>query len=800
MSRPTLPTDAGASFDRNSGSVVERLLFNNRLVIVIVCALITGVLGFSATRVRLNASFEQMIPPHHPYIVNYFRYKQDLSAQGNAVRIAVATNKGTIFDAKYIETLRQINDEVFLIPGVDRPYMKSLWTPATRWTAVTEEGLDGGPVMPNNYDGSAQSIARVRSNVERSGEIGQLVAADYKSSVIFVPLLEIDTQTGQRLDYGKFSVELERIRQKYERGAISIHITGFAKLVGDLIDGLREILAFFAVTLLLAALTLYWFTRCLRSTFLVVTCSLVAVVWQLGLLPLLGYTLNPYSILVPFLVFAIGMSHGAQKMNGIMRDIGRGLPRLFAARLTFRRLFLAALTALLCDAVGFAVLVVIDIPVIKAMAIIASLGVAILIFTNLILLPVLLSYVGVDSAAAVRSLGEERAEQAAATRHPLWRFLDLFTQRKWAATAIAIATVMGVVGFVASLNLKIGDLDPGAPELRTDSRYNRDNALMNASYAASSDILVAMVATPPGKCLQYQTQLVLDSLGSQLDQVPGVIATNSIASFSKLMVVGLSEGFLKWYYLVPTQSSLNAVRARAPRELLSQQCDVAPLFVYLQDHKAETLSRVITEIEAFAAQNDTADVHVLLASGNAGIEAATNIVVKRASREMLFLVYGAVIALGFLTFLSWRAMLAAVLPLVLISILCEALMVVLGIGVKVATLPVIALGVGIGVDYALYVATIMLAHLREGATLSEAYYRALLFTGRVVILTGVTLAAGVATWVFSEIKFQADMGLLLAFMFLGNMVAALILLPAISCFLLHPSKPQTVPAGAGASP
>jgi predicted RND superfamily exporter protein len=151
---------------------------------------------------------------------------------------------------------------------------------------------------------------------------------------------------------------------------------------------------------------------------------------------------------------------------------------------------------------------------------------------------------------------------------------------------------------------------------------------------------------------------------------------------------------------------------------------------------------------------------------------------------MLFMVYGAVILLCFITFRSWRAVIVAVLPLVLTSILAEALMVGLGMGVKVATLPVIALGVGIGVDYALYILSVTLANLRQGKTLSEAYYGALLFTGKVVMLTGFTLAIGVITWVASPIKFQADMGLLLAFMFLWNMLGALILLPALAYWLL----------------
>ena len=155
---------------------------------------------------------------------------------------------------------------------------------------------------------------------------------------------------------------------------------------------------------------------------------------------------------------------------------------------------------------------------------------------------------------------------------------------------------------------------------------------------------------------------------------------------------------------------------------------------------------------------------------------------------MLLYVYTAVIILCFITFRDWRAVVVAVLPLVLTSILCEALMVMLGIGVKVATLPVIALGVGIGVDYALYLLSVQLNGLRNGMSLGEAYKHAVQFTGKVVGLVGITLAAGVVTWAFSPIKFQADMGILLTFMFVWNMIGALILIPALSYFLLNDVK------------
>ncbi|MBA5686157.1 efflux RND transporter permease subunit [Rugamonas apoptosis] len=778
-------------FDRRSGGRTERVLFNHRGWVVTFFVLMTLALAWQLPKLRMNASFESMIPVHHPYIANFLAHRDDLKGLGNRVTITVETKHATIFEPRYLEQLRQLNDEVLLMPGVDRAFMKSLWTPNTRWIAVTEDGLDGGPVMPDNYDGGADGVARVRANVERSGEIGQLVAANYRSSVLQVPLLETDPRTGGKLNYAELASRLEVLRAKYHSGDIDIHITGFAKLVGDLIDGARVVAGFFVLAILISSITVFWYTRCVRSTLLVVCCSLAAVVWQLGLLPLLGYALDPYSMLVPFLVFAIGMSHGAQKMNGIMQDIGRGTHRLVAARYTFRRLFLAGLTALACDAVGFAVLMTIQIKVIQDLAITAGLGVVVLVFTNLVLLPVLLSFSGVNQAAAARSLAAETRQSR------IERLLVRFAGRRWATATVLLAGLLAVASFLVSRNLQVGDLDPGAPELRADSRYNRDNAFVAANYATSSDVLVVMIKTPENQCSRYEVLAPIDRLEAELQQLTGVESTMSLAKLSKRVIVGMNEGHFAWHELLPNQDMLNAVTTRAPRELLNQSCSLLPLFVFLKDHKADTLGAAVGTVERYAAANGRPELQFLLAAGNAGIEAATNVVVRKASRDMLFWVYGAVTLLCFVTFRSWRAVAVAILPLALTSMLCEALMVWMGIGVKVATLPVIALGVGIGVDYALYVLSLMLTQLRSGASLQKAYAEALRFTGKVVMLTGVTLGLAVVTWACSPIKFQADMGVLLAFMFIWNMLGALMLLPALAYFLLKPVAVLTVVAAPG---
>ncbi|MFV0926595.1 RND transporter [Pseudomonas sp. 1239] len=784
-------------FDKNSGGWFERVIFRHRMLVIVACLLATVVLGFFAAQLQVNASFEKMIPSSSPYIKNYLAYKSQLPGLGNSVRIVVENKSGDIYDADYLQALQEVNDTLYLIPGVDRSWMKSLWMPIVRWKEVTEEGIDGGAVMPSDYDGSEQSIQALRRNIMRSGIIGNLVANDSRSSMIVAPLLDTHPQTGKPLDYGDFSKQLEDKIRSLESDKVGIHIVGFSKLVGDLIDGLYSVMLFFGASVLIAGLFVYFYTRCLRSTLLLVGVAVAGVVWLLGLMQLLGYDLDPYSILVPFLIFAIGISHGTQKMNGILQDIGRGTHKYVAARYTFRRLFLTGLTALLTNIVGFAVLVIIDIPVIRDLALTTSIGVAVLIFTKLLLIPVALSYLGVSAKAARIAIAKDQAGEAGrGFLGRVWHGLDRFTERPLATAIIAFSLLVTVLGSAVMMHLKVGDLDPGAPELRPDSRYNRDNAFITRHYGLSSDQFVVIMKTDEDGCRLYTALQSMDKLAWRLNQTPGVQTTQSLAQSVRMISSGMAEGSPKWLSIsrdqAITNAAVDAAMISAPG-ITNQQCSVTPMIAYLADHKADTLSRVLKVSEAFATENNTADgaenpVQFLLAAGNAGIEAATNIEVEKGIITMYLAVYGATALLCLLTFRSWRATVVALIPLLMTTIICKALMVWLGIGLKVATLPVIAVGVGVGVDYALYLLSVQLAVQARGASLAAAYRRSLDFTGRVVALVGLTMAAGVITWAWSPIKFQADMGILLTFMFLWNMLGALVLIPALSYYLLNPTR------------
>ncbi|RUO65366.1 hypothetical protein SAMN06297229_1233 [Pseudidiomarina planktonica] len=764
-----------ANFNEQQAPLVERLLFSSRPLWIIAFTLLTLFLGYHASQVRPEASFTKMIPTNHEFIQNYFKHQDDLASLGNVVRIAVESKNGDIFTAEYQKTLQEITDEVFFIPGVNRSGLRSVWTPNVRWSEVTEEGFVGGPVIPDSWDASEESLEQLRTNILKSGEVGNLVANNFESALIYVPLDETNPDTGEPLDYQQFSEQLERlVRDKYQSEDVAIHITGFAKVIGDLIEGAQQVGLFFLLALGITLVMLFGYCRCWRSALSVLGCSIIAVIWQLGIIKLIGSGINPYSMLVPFLVFAIGVSHGVQIINALGNFRVDGFDKTQAARLAFRSLYIAGFVALVSDAIGFTTLMVIDIEVIQELAIAASIGVAVVVLTNLGLLPILMSYFGV-SDRGINYQTKVRQEE-----HGVLHFFARFAQPKWAYGAIGVALVMLCWGLYYGQQMKIGDLDAGAPELRPDSRYNLDNKFIVDNYSSSTDIFVVMAETAPEMCIAYDNLEVMDRFSWHMENTPGVQDVKSIVYVAKMGGFGLNEGNLKWYSLNRNKYVINANVNRAPPGLINPDCSMAPIIIYLNDHKAETLKQVVASVHEFNSQYQEEGLELLMAAGNSGIEAATNAVIETAQVKMLLWVYGVVIVLCFIAFRSIRTVLCIVLPLAFTTVMSQGLMAVLGIGVKVATLPVIALGVGIGVDYGIYIYTKVKEGLQQGMPLYETYQMALESTGKAVGFTGLTLAIGVATWMFSPIKFQADMGILLTFMFLWNMLGALILIPALA--------------------
>jgi predicted RND superfamily exporter protein len=782
----------------NGGGVarLERLLFARRGLVLLGFALVTLFMALQAAQLRIQAGFEKLLPLEHPYIKTFLRYGDEFGG-ANRLLIGLRARQGDMFTAEFFHRLKALTDEVFFLPGVNRPTVRSVVTPNVRFIEIVEGGFSGGNVVPADFTGTTAQLATVRENILKAGLVGRMVADDFSAALVSAELLEVDPATGERLDYIDVAHRLERkIREPFVDEQFDVHIIGFAKIVGDIADGAAGVVLFFGIAIVITAALVYLFTHSAQLTVLPLACSLVAVIWGLGLLRLLGFGLDPMTILVPFLVFAIGVSHGVQVVTAVAAQIGGGASAADAARAAFRRLIVPGAVAVITSTIGFFTLLVIDIDMVQELALTAGLGVAVMILTSLLLLPVLLSYLRYPAHL------RERLDRAAHAREPFYRALAVVTRPAWSYTLLAVAAV--VVGLAAheARNVRVGDLQKGVPELRRDSRYNRDADFITAHFSIGVDMLTVIVETFADACVEHDVMAEIDRFAWHMENVPGVQSVMSMPQVVKIINAGWNEGSLKWRVLPrKSQTMVQSVSwVETSTGLLNRDCSAMPVILFIRDHRAETIATVVSAVKAYAAENDSPRHRFVLATGNGGVTAATNQVVEEAQMPMMFWVYGAVIILCLGSLRSVRGMLGVVLPLALVSVLCNALMSVLEIGLKVSTLPIAALGVGLGDDYGIYIFSRMKEDLQRGVDLSTAFLDTLRVTGSAVLVTGLTLAIGVSTWIFSALQFQADMGLLLAFMLFTNMLGALILLPAIARVLFPRRHPGRLPLGAAPRP
>lgn len=768
---------------------LERLVFTRRPLIVALFALLTAVLGWIAvTGLRLDTNFAKQLPVEHEYIRTYLDHREEFGG-ANRLLIAVIARDGNMFTPEFFAALKVATDEVFFIEGVDRARVQSLWTPNTRYTEVVEGGIQAGDVIPPDFQPDAAGLARVRENILKAGIVGRLVANDFSGAMVSAQLLDADAETGEPVDFIAVSRALEeKVRNRIENGgldvavdvSVSVHMIGFAKVVGDVAEGAMSVVTFALVTVVLMLLLVWVYIQSFRIALIPLVCSLIAIVWMMGLLVLLGYGVDPLGILVPFIIFAIGTSHGVQQISAWSNAALAGVDSLEAARQAFRRLFAPAIVALASDLVGFVTILFIPVQVIREMAVTASLGVAVVILTNLVLLPVLVSYVKVSDR--YRQRVERRQQRLAAA----WDGLARITDRGPAAAIIAIALVIGVFGYIKGRETPIGDTQAGVPELRPDSRYNRDSRLITSKFSIGTDILNVIVETREAGCIDHRIMDAIDRFAWHMANVEGVRDVLSLAGVSKVVSAGWSEGSLKWRNL--PREELQLVQAQSYIDtssgLLNADCSVMPVMLFLADHRAETIERVIAAVKKYRTEYPTEGVTYRLATGNVGVMAAQNEVVQAKQFMILGWLFAAIVVMCLMSFRSVAGTVVVVLPLVLGSVLVYTMMAFLGIGLKVNTLPMVALGAGIAIDYGIYLFSRMQEFLATGATVKEAYRGALRVTGAAIIFTGVTLGIGVGTWAFSPLQFQADVGLMLTFMFLVNMLGAMLLLPALAAWLL----------------
>ncbi|HZP12407.1 MAG TPA: efflux RND transporter permease subunit [Nevskiaceae bacterium] len=816
-------------------SAIEPALYGNRgrIVTLSILIVLTVALFAQALRIKPDAGFEKSIPLGHPYMAVFKQYQQQFGG-ANSLLIAVMLKPDApepdIYNAAFLATLHDATDEIFYAKAIDRSQVSSIFTRNVRYMEVVDGGFIAGDVIRAEYEPTPETFAQVRENVGKAGIIGRYVTADQRGAMIYAEVLERNPVTSEKTDFVAVAHDLERIRRKFTdprspqyNPYVDVHIIGFTKVIGDVSDAVGEVALFFALTVVGTMFALWWYLGSFRLALLPLGCSLVAVVWEFGLLKTLGYGLDPFAIMVPFLVLAVSTSHGVQYVNTWADEVVGGRNSFEASRLTFHRLFVPGTIALLTNVAGFATIALVPIGIIREMSVNACLGMVAVIATNKLLMPIWLSYLGVKDVDAFRA--KRLAKLHAGDK--LWRALSAVTEKPIAALLIAASLVVLGVSWRIQDHRIIGDAQLGVPELTPDSVYNRDVAAITSSFTIGTDLLKVIAETDAEACIEYPVLEQIDRFGWRMQNVPGVRSTKAFTSFARQMYSAQLELDPRFNALPRNRSVLALINQAISTGsgLLDYHCASMPVLIFIGDHRAETIASLVSAVKQFERDNNAeffaehpdvtpeycdrktavrrqmgADsdeyvaldkhcpVHFAIGSGNVAVMAATNEVVKDKELATILWVYAVIVVLVLISYRSASGLLAICIPLFMVSIFANALMALFGIGLKVATLPVITLAVGIGVDYGIYIYDLIRHHVKvEGLPLREAYFRTLQKTGKAVVFTGLCLAGGVATWLFSDLQFQRDMGRLLVFMFTANMLGAVLLCPAYCRFLMRTS-------------
>ena len=678
-------------------------IFQWRRGLLIVGLLITAAMGWSAMQLRVTAGFTKMIPLHHPFMQTFLHYQGDFGG-ADKVLIAIQVKQGDIFTKKSLDTVRKITDETFYIKGIERSSLTSMVTPNVRWNEVVEEGFKGGPLMSADFAGTPEQLEKVRQNLSKSDWAGRIVSNDMTTTLVAATLQDRDPETGERLDLRRVGAQLEDIRAKYEDQDLSLHIVGFAKASADIADGATGVLKYFLIAFAITAAMLFWYSRSAMLTGWVLMAASIPVVWLMGALPLLGLGLDPMSILVPFLIFAIGVSHAVQMTNAWKLETLRGADGVTASHNCFVNLFIPGATALLANAVGFIVIAIVDIEIVRELALTATIGVSVMIVTNKVLLPILLSYMSLPSAGAQGLQGKETAGNW------LWERMGFLATKRGSLIPLAIGLALTAFGMVEVRGLKIGDLGTGVPELRADTRYNRDVATITSQFSIGLDVLqvIAEMEGSDSPCLKRELLAKVENFESGLRQVEGVAAVRGLASLHRCGDAGLRRRLGEVARLARDEGADRTgdricVEGLPEMGIATRECNAIPLSIYPTNHQATTIKRIVAAMEDFKKPQRRRRHHVpaglrqrrrdggdqrgggCRGDHDADCRSSARSCCCASSRS----VRGARCCAS-----SFRS--------TLVSVLCNALMATLGIGLKVSTLPVIALGVGVGVDYGIY--------------------------------------------------------------------------------------------------
>jgi len=765
------------SIGRFAASLSE-ICIRHRGPVAALIFLSTALMALTLTRMDVSTVFSDMVPSNHEYVDVHEGYKETFGGT-NKISILIKANEGTIFTKPILEEVKRVTRELAKVSGVNPFQVVSLASRKLKSVSASSMGIESVPLMWPDVPETIEGIQTLRESVLNN----PLVYGIYVEQNLGSTLLQMDFYD-HLVDYSKIFPQVRAILDASPiKDQVSHHVVGEPILYGWVDFYLEETVSIALLSLGAMLFALFLLNRTWRGTLLPLLSGVVSTIWALGIGVLLGFNFDPLVIVVAFIITARCFSHAVQLITRF-DDLcdGEGVEPRLAAEQTMKELFRPGLLGLVSDAGAILCVVLTPIPLLQKVSIIGAIWVMTIGFSAVILTPVMLSWV----KAPLRNAHPVNL------RFLLHAVLSVAVKvvegqgRYWVLPITLVG--VGLLVFKAT-DLTIGDATTGSPILWEDSQFNQDSALINASYPGTEQMFIVLEGDKDNALKRPDVLDWMQRFQRRMERMPQVGGSISLADIVVDVRANLYEGNPRYRELGSTQLEngelLNFYMQGAAPDDLAQFADTnfrnGSVIMFFRDRQGETLRQATYQIKRFINENPLEGVNVRLAGGSLGIIAAVNEILLSDQIEAIALALLVVILSCLAVYRSSASGIFFIVPVLISNVVTFAFMAWQGIGMSISTLPVVALGIGLGVDYAFYIVDSIKEYLEknpEGEHM-DAIRQALFSAGRGVLLTSVTLAAGVLLWSYSSLRFQAEMGTLIGLWLLVSAFTSLFVMPSL---------------------
>jgi len=728
-----------------------------------------------AVRIEIKTVFDDLLPANHPYIQVHEQFKQNFGGS-NLVSIMLEVEDGDIFKPAVLSKVQKVTQDLQYIEGVNQFQIISLAAKKAKEVRASTEGIDINPLMWPSVPQSAEDVAKLKEAVLHNPLIyGAYVSRDLKAALITVDFYDKEVR------YDRIFDQIGNIARTVEGDGVTVRVVGEPMLYGWVNYYLPETGRIFLITIAALIVLLFFTARTWRGTLLPLLAGVVSAVWALGAARLAGLHLDPLVIVVAFLISARAISHSVQLVIHYDDELAKGAPdSTAAAKAAMTALFKPGMLGVIADAGCMIVVILTPIPLLQKVAIIGTVWVSTIAVSACVLTPVLLSWIRKPNSYA------HPVNIQPVLRWLLQRCIGVATTRA-RYVVIALTAVLFVASGLYAFNLKVGDANPGSPILWGDSRYNLDAAAINQRFAGADRMFVVVSGAGTDSLKEPKALATMAAFQAFMENQPEVGGTVSMADLVPVMKRILREGNPRYEEFGANSGENGEIlylftSGTDPGDIdrfVEPQYKDASVTIFFRDHKGETIRTAVSRVEEFAQKHPESPVRFQLAGGLIGVLAAANEIILAKQIESIALALLVLVICCAVAYRSLAAGMFFMVPVLLSNTLTFAFMAWMGIGMNVNTLPIAALGIGLGVDYAFYVVDEIREELHKGNTLFGSIERSLLSAGRGVLVTAATLITSVIIWYFSSIRFQAEMGMLMALWLFISAASSLLLMPAL---------------------